>query len=64
MDTKELISKLIDDIVVGNSSDAGETFNTVIGAKLTDALDVKKVEVAQSIYSTPAQEDESNDDEV
>ena len=25
---------------------------------------VKKVEVAQSIYSTPAQEDESNDDEV
>lgn len=58
MDTSQLINKMIDDIIDGNNTDAKDSFETVISNKLTDALDVRKVELAQSIYSKE-EEDES-----
>ena len=58
MDTREIINKMIDDIIDGNNTDAKDGFETAISNKLTDALDAKKIEIAQSIYSKEV-EDES-----
>ena len=51
MDTREIINKMIDDIIDGNNTDAKDSFEAAISNKLTDALDAKKIELAQSIYS-------------
>ena len=51
MDTTEIINKMIDDIIDGNNTDAKAGFDSALSSKLTDALDVRKVELAQSIYS-------------
>lgn len=51
MDTREIINKMIDDIIDGNNTDAKDSFDAAISNKLTDALDAKKIEIAQSIYS-------------
>ena len=42
---------MIDDIIDGNNTDAKAGFESALSSKLTDALDVRKVELAQSIYS-------------
>lgn len=51
MDTRDIINKMIDDIIDGNNTDAKDSFEAAISNKLTDALDAKKIEIAQSIYS-------------
>ena len=51
MDTTEIINRVIDDIIDGNNTDAKAGFESALSSKLTDALDVRKVELAQSIYS-------------
>ncbi len=51
MDTTEIINRMIDDIIDGNNTDAKAGFDSALSSKLTDALDVRKVELAQSIYS-------------
>ncbi len=58
MDTKEIINKMIDDIIDGNNTDAKDGFESALSNKLTDALDARKIELAQSIYSKEV-EDES-----
>lgn len=57
MENKELINNLIDNIVDGKNTDAQEIFNTIVSSKLSDALEVKKREVAMAIYSKEADED-------
>ena len=57
MDNNELINKMIDDIIAGNNTEAKETFDSAIAAKMSDALDSKKVELAQSVYSKEKDED-------
>lgn len=42
---------MIDDIIDGNNTDAKDGFESAISNKLTDALDARKIELAQSIYS-------------
>ncbi len=42
---------MIDDIIDENNTDAKAGFDSALSSKLTDALDVRKVELAQSIYS-------------
>lgn len=42
---------MIDDIIDGNNTDAKTGFESAISNKLTDALDAKKVELAQSLYN-------------
>jgi hypothetical protein len=51
VDTTEIINRMIDDIIDGNNTDAKAGFDSALSSKLTDALDVRKVELAQSIYS-------------
>ena len=58
MDTREIINKMIDDIIDGNNTDAKDGFETALSNKLTDALDTRKIELAQSVY-TKEVEDES-----
>ena len=58
MDTTEIINKMIDDIIDGNNTDARDGFESALSNKLTDALDARKIELAQSIY-TKEVEDES-----
>jgi hypothetical protein len=58
VDTTEIINKMIDDIIDGNNTDAKDGFESALSNKLTDALDARKIELAQSIY-TKEVEDES-----
>ena len=51
MDTTEIINKMIDDIIDGNNTDAKDGFESALSNKLTDALDVRKIELAQSLYN-------------
>lgn len=57
MDTRDIINKMIDDIIDGNNTDAKDSFEAAISNKLTDALDAKKIEIAQSIYSKEVQDE-------
>lgn len=57
MDTKEIINQMIDDIIDGNNTDAKDSFEAAISNKLTDALDARKIELAQSIYSKEVQDE-------
>jgi len=59
MDTKEFIDTMIMNILDGENVEAKEKFDQAIGLKVTDALDAKKVEVAQAIYSR----DDSDEDQ-
>jgi hypothetical protein len=60
MDTTELIDQMITDILAGNNVEAKDIFDQAIGLKVSDALEVKKVEVAQAIY---ARDDDSDNEE-
>ena len=42
---------MIDDIIDGNNTDAKAGFDSALSSKLTDALDVRKVEIAQALYN-------------
>jgi hypothetical protein len=57
VDTRDIINKMIDDIIDGNNTDAKDSFEAAISNKLTDALDAKKIEIAQSIYSKEVQDE-------
>ncbi len=50
----ELIRQMLDNIAADNNAAAQEDFNNLIGAKVNDALDQRKIEVAQSL-SQPAE---------
>ena len=52
---------MIDDIIDGNNTDAKDGFESALSSKLTDALDAKKIEIAQSLYNQEVEieEDES-----
>ncbi len=54
---------MIDDIIDGNNTDAKDSFETIISNKLTDALDAKKIEIAQAIYSKEKEEEEEEIEE-
>jgi len=51
VDTTEIINKMIDDIIDGNNTDAKGGFDSALSNKLTDALDARKIELAQSLYN-------------
>jgi hypothetical protein len=63
VDTKEIINQMIDDIIDGNNTDARDSFDAAISNKLTDALDVRKIELAQSIYSKEVQDEPVSSEE-
>lgn len=53
---------MIDDILSGENTDAEAGFNSVLASKLTDALEDRKVELAQSLYGK--QNDEISQDDI
>lgn len=59
METQDLIKNIIDNIVSDDNVKAKSDFETIMTQKMADALDAKKVEIAQSIYS---QEEEPIDE--
>lgn len=63
MDNAELINSMIDKIVSGENTSAKEDFEALISAKVSNALDVKKQEVAQSIYGEK-QPEEAQEEEI
>lgn len=50
MDNKDVIDKLIDQIIDGQTTDAGVTVNDILAQKVNDVIELKKIEVAQQIY--------------
>jgi len=64
VDTTEIINKMIDDIIDGNNTDAKDGFESALSSKLTDALDAKKIEIAQSLYNQEVEVEEEEEDEV
>ena len=64
MDTAEIINKMIDDIIDGNNTDAKDGFESALSSKLTDALDAKKIEIAQSLYNQEVEVEEEEDEVI
>jgi len=64
VDTAEIINKMIDDIIDGNNTDAKDGFESALSSKLTDALDARKVEIAQSLYNQEVEVEEEEDEVI
>jgi hypothetical protein len=63
METKDIVSNLISNIVDDNVTQAKDDFEAVISAKLASAIEDKKQEVAQSIYVNSEEEDTEDEAE-
>ena len=63
MDNQEIISSMIDKIYSGEHVDAKTDFESLISQKMTDAIEAKKQEIAQSLYSNnqPSREEAIDD---
>lgn len=58
MSDSVIINKLVDDILSGDALAAKETFEDAISLKITNALDQKKIELAQQMYSSSTSDEE------
>lgn len=58
MEQSEVIAKMVDDIIADNNIDAKGAFEELVQARLTDALDVKKKEIAASLYNKEQEQEE------
>jgi len=63
MDNQELINNIIDKIISGDNAEAKQSIESILSQKMNDAIDVKKQEVAQSIYSQQTTDDVSSEEE-
>ena len=54
----QLIGSLIDDVLDGNATAAKEKFDDAVSLKVSDALNQRKVEIANSLYNDKEQEDQ------
>jgi hypothetical protein len=50
-----MTTELVDNILQDNNADAMQNFADIMGAKVTDALDARKVEVAQNLGANHGQ---------
>ena len=64
MDKSEIINQMINHIIDNKNTEAGESFNSLISAKLNDALEAKKIEVAQTIYNYQEVDEPTEEEEV
>lgn len=51
MSTSEVIRHMVNDILADRNNDASEKFNQAISLKVADAVEMKKVELAQNLYT-------------
>jgi uncharacterized alkaline shock family protein YloU len=63
MDTKEIIDAMIDKIIDGDNVGAQEDFSTSIADKINTVMDLKKQEIAASIYGVEHSEEEASEEE-
>lgn len=56
METNELVRSMIDDVLQGNAAAAQEKFGDIISVKSMQALDARKVELAQSVFQGKSDE--------
>jgi len=63
MEQSEVIAKMVDDIIDDNNIEAKDTFEDLVQARLTAALDVKKKEIAASLYDKKEEEQEEQEEE-
>ena len=59
-----MIDKLIDQIIDGETTDAGSTVNDILAQKVNDVIELKKMEVAQQIYGKPDDVDTETSAEI
>ena len=59
----QLIGSLIDDILDGNATAAKDKFDSAISVKVSDTLDQRKQDIANSLYNDREQEEEQEDQE-
>ena len=55
-------SKFIDDLIAGNSAEAKDSLNDLLSQKAFAALEDRKIEIAQSIYTNQDSEDEESEE--
>ena len=51
----DLVKDMLDNVVMDNNADAESNFRDVMAAKMTDALDQRKIEIAQSMGANNAE---------
>jgi len=59
----QLIGSLIDDVLDGNATAAKEKFDDAISLKVSDALNQRKVEIANSLYNKEQEEQQEDEEE-
>ena len=64
MEQSEIINQMITHIIDDKNTEANDAFQNLISAKINDALEAKKIEVAQSIYNSQEVEEPSDDEDV
>jgi hypothetical protein len=57
METTELLNRLVGDIVDGNNASARDAFGDLMALKVTNALDQRKQELAQTVFSAQPEEE-------
>lgn len=60
---REYIEKLVDQIIDGDNTSAKETYGDIMSTKISDALEGRKKEIAQSVYNNDSQEEEIETEE-
>jgi hypothetical protein len=51
----DLVKDMLDNVIMDNNADAEQEFRDVMAAKMTDALDQRKIEIAQSMGANDAE---------
>jgi hypothetical protein len=64
MNNQELIDDMINKIIDNDNLGAQDDFNNIIADKINAVIDLKKQEVAASIYGTEQVEDETSEEEI
>lgn len=59
---KEYVEKLVDQIIDNDNVSAKQTYDEIMATRITDALEAKKKEVAQSIYNDSQEELETEEE--
>jgi hypothetical protein len=64
MNNQELIDDMINKIIDNDNLGAQDDFNNIIADKINAVIDLKKQEVAASIYGAEQVEDETSEEEI
>lgn len=59
----QLIGSLIDDIIDGNATAAKEKFDGAVSVKVSDTLDQRKTDIANSLYNDREPQEDQEEEE-